>query len=105
MDKPDKNIFADLTVYSVKEGKPALGVYFPAFDIYTNQEMVVKMCEDPNILKTMSKGGDQINYLSPCQLEKIFYQKFSQENGLVPSSKTTSLLDREGLLKVHIAKT
>lgn len=76
MDKKDKNIFADLTVYSVNEGKPVLGVYFPAFDIYTNQEMPVKMCEDPNILKTMSKGGDHINYLAPCQLDQFFYHKF-----------------------------
>lgn len=89
----------------MNEGKPALGVYFPAFDIYTNQEMSVKMCEDPNILKTMSKGGDHINYLAPCQLDKFFYHKFMQENQLIPSNKTASFLDRQGVLKVHFAKT
>ncbi len=104
IENQGKYIFADLSVYSVDKSKPALGIYFPAFDYYTNQQKPVKMCGDPEILKTMSKGGAHINCLSPCQMDPFFEKRFMQDKKLIATNRSISLIDRQGLLKVYVSK-
>lgn len=69
-----------------------------------NRQTIVKGYRDPNILKQLASHNDYIDYLAPCQLLPGAVHHFMKQEGLIPTKKSISLMDRQGWLKLYTGK-